>query len=335
MAKKDAEIGSDIGEFGIQIIKNSRQIITEIRHISKVPLNALLISPGFHLASNCTANILFQKASKELFVCICNKSDAEIKIRRTIILSDCHHRKLHEERDGKIFLLEKDKAVDILGRLNDRRSFDSLPSDLLIIDIWIHIKEIVRKGLNLFVCDADPGKKLKEDFKTMLVNPINSDVTLQVGSKRIPAHWSILCSRSPYFKRMFDSGMLKRVQTSITITDFPLCTMKALVEFLYTANFNQKDDLQELFDLYQAANKYEVMDLRTLCGSRIINNATTDNVCKILQLAHRLNDKALKTQAMELIKLHSDDVFQTEGWKNFEANEPLVAEVFNFCLQKN
>ncbi|GBO08149.1 hypothetical protein AVEN_18876-1 [Araneus ventricosus] len=63
----------------------------------------------------------------------------------------------------------------------------------------------------------------------------------------------------------------------------------------------------------------KVMDLRTLCGPRIISNATTDNATEILQLSNRHFDKALKMGVMDFIHSHSDAVFRTEGWKKFEA----------------
>ncbi|GBO14547.1 Speckle-type POZ protein [Araneus ventricosus] len=160
-------------------------------------------------------------------------------------------------------------------------------------------------------------------------------IDLCVGDERIPVHWSVLCSRSPYFKKMFDSRMLERMQNSVIITDSSLVTVKKLIQFLYTADFVQGDDLQELFDLYYAADKYEVMDLRTLCGHKIVSNVTSDNACDILQLFHRHNDKALKMEVMDFIRSHSDAVFQTEVWKMFEVSEPLMAELISFCLKKN
>ncbi|GBO33184.1 hypothetical protein AVEN_142155-1 [Araneus ventricosus] len=136
---------------------------------------------------------------------------------------------------------------------------------------------------------------------------------------------------------MFDSNMKERVENSITVTDLSLCTLKKLIEFLYTANFveDDEDDLEELFDLYYAADKCEVMGMRTLCGSKIMSKATADNACQIFQLAHRHSDKDLKLQAMDFIQFHSDAVFQTDGWKKFEASGPLAAELFSFCLKKD
>ncbi|GBM15155.1 hypothetical protein AVEN_242192-1 [Araneus ventricosus] len=133
---------------------------------------------------------------------------------------------------------------------------------------------------------------------------------------------------------MFDSGMQERVQNSVIITDSSLGTVKKLIQFLYTVDFVQGDDLQELFDLYYAADKYEVMDLRTLCGHKIVSNATSDNTCEILQLFHRHNDKALKIEVMDFIRSHSDAVFQTEAWEMFEVSEPETAELIGVCLKK-
>ncbi|XP_055951480.1 speckle-type POZ protein-like [Argiope bruennichi] len=213
---------------------------------------------------------------------------------------------------------------------------NTLIHDTLIIDICASIKEIVTKRITYGV---DAGMKLREDFKAMLENPINSDVSLHVDNERISAHWSVLCSRSPYFKRMFDSQMKERVQNSITITDISASTLKNLIKFLYSAYFFDNDksnNIEELFDLYYGADKYEVIDLKALCACKIKNNVTADNVCKILLLAHRHNDEDLEREAMDFIHLNSDAVFQSDGWKKFKASEPLAAELCSFfCLKKN
>ncbi|CAL1282512.1 unnamed protein product [Larinioides sclopetarius] len=303
-----------------------------VEKVSEVECYANVLSPDFSLGSENECCIIFKVSLIDLFVFIRNKSAAKIEIQRTLVLYDGNNKKLHEETDEKIFSLEKNVDVNILGKVGNRCSFNTLINDRLIIDLRVNVKEITTNRLTR---DIDPGKKLREDLKTMLENSVNSDVSLQVGNERIPVHWSILCSRSPYFKEMFDSGMQERVQNSVIIADSSLGTVQKLIQFLYTADFVQGDDLQELFDLYYAADKYEVVDLRTLCGHKILSNATIDNVCEILRLFHRHNDKALKSEVVDFIRLHSDAIFETEGWKKFEVSEPVVAEFISFCLKKN
>ncbi|GBM15130.1 Protein roadkill [Araneus ventricosus] len=318
--------------------KAMHEIRMTVENVSKLPLSTSVTGPDFDLTPECMCRISFQRSASCLYVCIRNKSATEIKIQRSLVLYDCNNIKLHEERNERIFSLRKDEDVDVIGNVTNRNDFETLTNDTLIIYLYITIVETVRKKANLFVGDTDPERKLREDFKAMLENPVNSDVSLQVGDERIPAHWAVLCSRSPYFKKMFESKMQERVQNSVTITDISVTTLKNLVEFLYTAYFfeNEKGgDMEELFELYYAADKYEVMDLRILCASKIMSNASADNVGQILQLAHRHNDKDLKMQAMGFIQFHSDEVFQTDGWKKFEAYEPLTAEAFIFCLKKN
>ncbi|GBM15119.1 Speckle-type POZ protein B [Araneus ventricosus] len=319
----------------IRMTTKMHEIRSTIENVSKLKEDTIVTGPDFYLACECLCCISFKKSDTNLFVYICNKSATEIKIVRKLLLYDCNNIKLHEENEIN-FSLKKDQDTDVIGRVPNRTRFDTLTNDTLIIDLWVNIKEVIGIKINCFKCDTEPGRKMREDFKTMLENPVNSDVSLQVGDERIPAHWSILCSRSPYFKKMFDSGMRERVQNSVTIADLSLDTVKKLIQFLYTADFVEKDDLKELFDLYYAADKCEVLDLRHLCACKIINNATADNVCQILQLAHCHNDKRLKMEAMDFIRSHSNAVFQTEGWEKFKVSEPLAAEFCSFfCMKEN
>ncbi|GFU99323.1 speckle-type POZ protein B [Trichonephila clavipes] len=70
----------------------------------------------------------------------------------------------------------------------------------------------------------------------------------------------------------------------------PLSAMKRLVEFLYTGAVEEasKDiPLQEVYDLYYAADKYEAMDLRKMCGITLMSKASVDNASIILMLADK------------------------------------------------
>ncbi|CAL1282494.1 unnamed protein product [Larinioides sclopetarius] len=338
MAQNDQNGESDMTKCSIhtETNKNVLEIISTVKNVSNLTIGTKVVGPEFYLTPECMCCVSFKKYINDLGVFIRNKSVSKIEITRMLVLNDCSGTKLHEEGNVEIFSLRKDEEVDIIGSVeNLRKDIDILLNDTLIIHLWINIKEDVIGGI---ICDIDPQRKLREDFKLMLENPVNSDISLRVGEERIPAHWAVLCSRSPYFKRMFESEMKERVQNFVTVTDISITTLKNLVEFLYTTYFFENEkrfDMEELFEMYYAADKYEVMDLRTLCAQKIMNNASVDNVGQILQLAHRHSDKALKMGAVSFIRLHSDAVFQTDGWKKFEANEPLTAEAFIFCLKKN
>ncbi|GBM15135.1 hypothetical protein AVEN_242175-1 [Araneus ventricosus] len=264
-----------------RITTKMHRIRWTIENLSKVAFDTKLTGPDFYLTPTRITGLAFKRNERNIFVYVCNKSDTEIQIERNICLFACNDKKLHEDKDAKIFTLEKGKDIDIVGRVQDRSRFDALPNNTLIIDLSISMRGDITTEICRFKYVMDPQKKLIEDLKTMQENAVNSDVSLQIGNERIPAHWSILCSRSPYFKKMFDSNMKERVENSIIITDLSFSTLKKLVEFLFTAHFLENDkggDMEELFELYYAADKYEIMDLRTLCAGRILNNASVNNV---------------------------------------------------------
>ncbi|GBL64585.1 hypothetical protein AVEN_16552-1, partial [Araneus ventricosus] len=291
----------------------------KIENFSKVAFNTKLDGPDFYLTSTCMVGLAFKKNEHDIFVYVCNKSNTEIRIQRELFFFSCNEEILHEDKDAHIFTLEKGHYINIMDRVQNRETFDILSNDALIIDLsFTMIVEII-KELHQSQNVTDPGKKLLGDFNMMKENSVNSNVCLQIGKELIPAHWSVLSSQSLYFKKMFESGMKERLQNSVILTDLSLGTAKKLIQFLYTADFVQGDDIRELFHLYSAADKYEVLELRTSCIHRIMSKATADNVWQILLFANRHDDRDFEWQAMHFIKSHSDVVFQTDGFKKFQA----------------
>ncbi|CAL1292740.1 unnamed protein product [Larinioides sclopetarius] len=98
--------------------------------------------------------------------------------------------------------------------------------------------------------------------------------------------------------------------------------MQKLVEFLYTGSFTDSEtsDFQEVFDLYVADDKYDVKELREICGEKLLSTATTNNACQILQLAQRHGDEELKIRAMDFILFQFDIIEKSLAWKktNYE-----------------
>ncbi|GFY64356.1 speckle-type POZ protein B [Trichonephila inaurata madagascariensis] len=181
-------------------------------------------------------------------------------------------------------------------------------------------------------------QKLSQDLKFMYKNSSNADFILIVETEEILVNSSILAARSSVFKKMLHHDKEQKVQNPVAITDVPLPAMKRLVQFLYTGSVEEaaKDiPLQEVYDLYYAADKYEVMDLRKMCGTTLMSKASADNANQILLWADRHSDEDLKSQALNFIRLNFETVVDSDVWRHFTDNETKLAnEALSFCAHK-
>ncbi|GIX75126.1 TD and POZ domain-containing protein 4 [Caerostris darwini] len=180
-------------------------------------------------------------------------------------------------------------------------------------------------------------KNLSRDLKTFYQNALNSDVTLLVRSDPLRAHKSILSARSPVFKKMFHHGMQECDRNTVDITDVPMDALRRLVEYLYTGVIEDASiGFQDLCDLYYAADKYEVADLRIKCGNTLLSSVAADTAMQILQLADSHSDRDLKSGALEFIRLNLESVTSTDAWESCTKSAPnLAAQVLNFCAKEH
>ncbi|GIZ05362.1 speckle-type POZ protein B [Caerostris extrusa] len=161
----------------------------------------------------------------------------------------------------------------------------------------------------------DERKRLHEDLLRMH-NDENTDVNLKIGDEIVPAHWSILF-----------------------IADIPTKAIREFVAFLYTGIFEdelyENTNLDEVYDLYRAADKYKVLDLRKHCGHSLMARISVDNAVQILTWADAHNDEEVKTAAMDFVGSNFVAITDTGGWKKLtDENPKLAGKVIAFCTEK-
>ncbi|GFR01235.1 speckle-type POZ protein B [Trichonephila clavata] len=221
-------------------------------------------------------------------------------------------------------------------------SSESIFGDVLTLNCCMKVTKIPET--EKYYLDAESSfqnhcwQKLSQDLKFMYKNSFNADFTLEVETEEIRVNSSILAARSPVFKKMFDFDKEQHVLCPQVITDVPLPAMKRLVEFLYTGAVEGATKgilFEEVYDLYYAADKYEVMDLRKMCGTTLMSKASADNASQILLWADRHSDEDLKSQALNFIRLNFETVVDSDVWRHFTGNETKLAnQALSFCAQK-
>jgi len=124
----------------------------------------------------------------------------------------------------------------------------------------------------------------------------------KVGSEVISAHKLILCTRVPYFKKMFESGMKEAVENKVEVSDTDPGIFKQFLKFIYTGRVDE--DLNDYAaDLLELAEIYDIQDLKGFCEASLLNLGKDDNLISTLITAHIYECPELKQKCIgELIQ---------------------------------
>jgi hypothetical protein len=173
------------------------------------------------------------------------------------------------------------------------------------------------------------------DMKKMLHNAQDyfSDVVISCQDGTIPCHSSILAARSPYFLAMFSAPMKEKLSRIIEIQELDKETCMVLLEYIYTGKIsNEKITLC----LFEAADKYNVPDLMSHCGSYLKRKLNRNNCIQTLICADTHASSSLKTATMDFILENSSVLTSTGGWKKELRNYPaLLAELLEGMVSNN
>ena len=99
--------------------------------------------------------------------------------------------------------------------------------------------------------------KFKSNQKSLLSSGKFSDFTIVVGKTKIKVHKNILSAHSPVFKAMLSYHTTKEAQEKkVIITDVSIDAMKDFLQFIYTGEKPQNDNLSlELLTLADKVSK--------------------------------------------------------------------------------
>ncbi|GFS52922.1 TD and POZ domain-containing protein 3 [Trichonephila inaurata madagascariensis] len=175
---------------------------------------------------------------------------------------------------------------------------------------------------------------LKEDMQCLYDEGVFSDVKIHANTQTFHAHKAILSARSPVFRAMLTNDMKEKVQASVDVLDLEDDTVRRMLLYVYT---NALEDLQweSALKLFIAADKYQIISLKSKCRSFLECNLCPKNLCEGLVLSDMHGDSVLKESAQNYILSHEKDVFGSDEWKLFTKNNcALAAETMLLIWQK-
>ncbi|XP_057318692.1 speckle-type POZ protein-like B [Microplitis mediator] len=123
-----------------------------------------------------------------------------------------------------------------------------------------------------------------DNLKDLFGSKAGTDVVLVVGDKKIPAHKTLL-RRSPVFSAMFTHQLKENKENEIDISDMDPDTCEKLLEFIYTDNVSDFNEVSER--LYKVTDKYQLPTLKVLCEESFCKNVNVGNAVQYLVLLDR------------------------------------------------
>lgn len=304
-----------------------------------ISITKLLNGPSFSPIPNCSVKFRFdfdtaldkaQQVSVNVYLTIDNKNYTSFSLFCDLTM--CHGNDTIVKTSKIPFQTVNNgyymRVIEI-NLMKKRGEFDSLDlhEDKFILKAKYSLSgfNIVNSMFTTTITNFPVGyKELSKDFKNMFENGFAYDVKFSLDGKTIPAHTSVLCSRSPVFAKMFQHDMLEKNSKKFVIKDINFAIFNTFLLFLYTGEVEAKD-WQTVIVLYSIADKYEVMSLRNECSRMMAGSLSVDSVSIVLKLAFLHGDEELKEKAKICVCNNFTRVVQTTDWVNIVDTYPRLA----------
>lgn len=172
--------------------------------------------------------------------------------------------------------------------------------------------------------------ELANDLDAQCLNDEFADMTLVLGTSRLPVHGSLLAARSSVFRAMLKHPMREQTTREIQLEGFEETTVKLMLRFIYSGKVdpNALIDVQSCLSLLQAANHYDIPSLVKCCAAALIDRLTVDSVADVLLAADDISCQLLKKECLDYIGRHGAEVQETGGFLDVVKRPTLVQEVF-------
>ena len=203
-----------------------------------------------------------------------------------------------------------------------------LPGDKLTIRC-----EIILDKIEEYYEKIEHGRveDFKDDFGMLFDNEKLSDVTILIenGKNKFYAHKYVLAKKSEVFAAMFAHDMLENKNNTVNIEDVPFKAMRSMLRYIYVGKAYISDSSN--LDLIKAADKYQVLDLKTMCENDILTQLTIENSIDLLTVADQSNALTLKTEIIDFIVKNAQILI---GKPEFESMKNLHPEIWCELFRK-
>ena len=104
--------------------------------------------------------------------------------------------------------------------------------------------------------------QLSSDFVKLYISEANADMTFVFPDGEIKAHKAILCTRVPYFEKMFASGMRESLTNRVDMPETDKKAFDVFLRYIYGGQLPKEFEVEHQLNF---AKMYDVPGLITDC----------------------------------------------------------------------
>ncbi|CAK6448896.1 unnamed protein product [Pipistrellus nathusii] len=266
-----------------------------------------------------------------LILLSCPKSELWAKFKMSILNDKGEETRNFKSPKANRFVQGKDWGYKkfILRDVLLNEDYRFVPDDKLTLFCEVNMVQdsVTISGQNHRKMVKVPECQLANELGGLWENSWFTDCCFCVAGQEFQAHKAILAARSPVFRAMFGHVMQESITNRVEIIDMEPGVFKDMMCFIYMGKAPNLDKMAD--GLLAAADKYALERLKVMCEEVLSSQLSVENAAEMLTLADFHSADQLKTQAVDFINSHAEDVMETEGWQAMVASNPsLVTELY-------
>lgn len=200
--------------------------------------------------------------------------------------------------------------------------------------IWVHggysgserLDDFVRFDFSVYDLSFEvPPSTILAEFRSLINDSTVSDITFIVEDQPVYAH-KLMLMRCEYFQGMFSGNMRESTMDTIRLEHVRYPVFLSILQYLYTDS--AVIPLEDAMELFEAADRFGIPRLMTMCQKRMLQSITVDNAAEIFHAADMHSATALRQKAKKYILSHFEEVSKSSSFEEMgRRNIDLVFEL--------
>lgn len=164
---------------------------------------------------------------------------------------------------------------------------------------------------------------MSENLKEIYKKKNKTDFILKVDSENLHAHRMILETRSPVFAAMLNHDTQENQTGEVSIEDLDKSAVDAILGYIYSGDIDNLTTKNAL-SIYAAADKYNIKNVKEMCVKFTLHNLSVEWVCDVIKFADLHNEEEVGRRAKEYFTENADKILDSDQWKSFIRENPLM-----------
>ena len=171
-----------------------------------------------------------------------------------------------------------------------------------------------------------------DNFELLYNNKLYSNISLVLGDKIFPAHKEIISMKS----KVFEKELAKIENGILIINDLDEQVIQEMLYYMYTGKTKIIGEISQ--ELYVAAHRYEIEDLKTMCIENMIFSTNFENIDLIYSFSIFYEMQLLQSNLETLMSKHEEELLTKQNYLNYLSKNISIKNIFyilDLCAKHN